>query len=325
MSKYPAARLYPSIMYYWDYDRNESLGIKDTIGSRSSTKAYFRCDRGEPHSYFSEVYRRIYGEGCSYCSGNNTLRGFNDMWTTVPEIAYQLVFPSIGYENTLSSNTKQWWYCDNKHSWFTSPNARSRLKDGKRVFSGCPFCGGARVWVGFNDYHTTNPDKSKYLLNRLDGYKYSRGSGEIVWWTCGSHKWKSTFRDVTHGNFCPECSNSISKPEKLLAELLPESTSQYKVRSRFNVDLYLDDFNTVVEYDGGRWHTKKYTHDTSRTIELLGLGFKVVRVREQSKWFTLDRLDIDSENLLQIDFKHDYKYSGLAEVAENIKEWLEND
>lgn len=51
--------------------------------------------------------------GCPYCSGRKTLIGFNDMWTTRPDLARMLTNPEDGYKYTYGSNKKTWFNCPN--------------------------------------------------------------------------------------------------------------------------------------------------------------------------------------------------------------------
>lgn len=51
------------------------------------------------------------GSGCHYCWGKRTIVGYNDMWTTRPDIASMLQNPEDGYKYTFSSNEKTWFNC----------------------------------------------------------------------------------------------------------------------------------------------------------------------------------------------------------------------
>lgn len=55
----------------------------------------------------------LHNNGCPYCgkSPKNILIGFNDMWTTNPELAKLLLNPEDGYKYTQHSNKKVNWKC----------------------------------------------------------------------------------------------------------------------------------------------------------------------------------------------------------------------
>ena len=51
------------------------------------------------------------GSRCPYCAGRYILVGFNDMWTTRPDVASMLQNPEDGYRYTAFSNQKAWFIC----------------------------------------------------------------------------------------------------------------------------------------------------------------------------------------------------------------------
>jgi predicted RNA-binding Zn-ribbon protein involved in translation (DUF1610 family) len=50
-------------------------------------------------------YDLMRGSGCNVCSGRKIIRGYNDLWTTSPEISKLLKFPECGY--ILTSGTEK--------------------------------------------------------------------------------------------------------------------------------------------------------------------------------------------------------------------------
>lgn len=83
--------------------------------------------------------------------------------------------------------------------------------------SGCPYCAGKKVWVGFNDLWTTRPDVAKLLNNPDDGYKYTKGSGKKVAFACpgcGTISNKVIDMVCRYGFACNKCSDGISYPNK---------------------------------------------------------------------------------------------------------------
>lgn len=51
------------------------------------------------------------GGRCPYCSGHKVLKGYNDMWTTNPELAKLLLNPDDGHTYSKNSNVKVDWKC----------------------------------------------------------------------------------------------------------------------------------------------------------------------------------------------------------------------
>ena len=69
----------------------------------------FYCDKG--HSWRALASNALSGYGCPYCAGQRVLVGFNDIWTTHPEIAKLLTDPNDGYTHTRGSVKKLDFTC----------------------------------------------------------------------------------------------------------------------------------------------------------------------------------------------------------------------
>lgn len=76
-----------------------------------NTKILFQCKYG--HTWPSSPHDVLSGYGCPYCSGNSILKGFNDLWTTHPEIAKMLYDPEVGYTIGKGSHRDVEWVCPN--------------------------------------------------------------------------------------------------------------------------------------------------------------------------------------------------------------------
>ena len=105
---------------------------------------------------------------------------------------------------TVGSEIKAWWICDKGHSW------KAVIKNRVRG-SGCPYCTGKKVLIGFNDLQTSNPDLADewdYDKNTLSPLQVTYGSGTIVYWVCSKgHSWKAAVCDRSKGSKCPICKN----------------------------------------------------------------------------------------------------------------------
>lgn len=91
--------------------------------------------------------------------------------------------------------------------------------------SGCPYCSGHFVLVGFNDMWTTRPDVALMLQNSEDGYKYTSGSKQKAWFVCPDCK-SLNFKEINHvskvGLCCQHCSDGVSYPNKFSRALLDQ-------------------------------------------------------------------------------------------------------
>lgn len=84
----------------------------------------------------ADRYIARHGGGCLVCNPNKFMRGVNELERVRPDLAAQLVDPSLGGRLAVASNKKVEWRCDHcRHQWFATVQSRSVL------WSGCPACG----------------------------------------------------------------------------------------------------------------------------------------------------------------------------------------
>lgn len=92
------------------WNRNKNSANPSDIIAGSHKKAWWICDKG--HEWVASI-RTIAKDrlGCPYCSNKRVLRGFNDLWTTHPEIAKHLKRSEEGYRLVRMSNKIVEWLC----------------------------------------------------------------------------------------------------------------------------------------------------------------------------------------------------------------------
>lgn len=81
--------------------------------SRLSDPIRWQCDKYDNHIWTASPANILKENGtrCPYCAGNKILKGFNDLWTTNPEIAVHLVNKDIGYEISYAGHTRADFIC----------------------------------------------------------------------------------------------------------------------------------------------------------------------------------------------------------------------
>jgi len=170
---------------------DQSLAAKVTAGS--GKKLSWRCKAG--HEWEAKVANRVNGIGCPYCSGQKAMPGFNDMATTHPRLAAELVGDAT--KVMAGTNKKLAWMCKLGHEWWATGNSRLRG-------AGCPCCFGRTVWSGFNDMSTTHPDLAAELIG--DSSKVIAGTSKKLRWRCRlGHEWEAKGCDRVNGTGCPKC------------------------------------------------------------------------------------------------------------------------
>lgn len=92
------------------YEKNSKIQTDDLYkGYRS--KMNFYCNLG--HRWDELAGNALQGYGCPYCSNKRVLIGFNDLWTTDPDIANLLTNAQDGYMYTRGSEAKLDFTCKN--------------------------------------------------------------------------------------------------------------------------------------------------------------------------------------------------------------------
>ena len=94
-------------------DRMKYILDCDDANELKTTKIYtFKLDCGHTfNSYITNVLYRDNKLHCPICSGNRVLKGYNDLWTTRPDLAKNLKNASDGYLYSKGSNKILEWVC----------------------------------------------------------------------------------------------------------------------------------------------------------------------------------------------------------------------
>lgn len=77
----------------------------------SNVKIKWLCYKNKNHIFEASPSNIFGGKGCSYCSNRKILIGYNDIWTTHPEIASILLNSDDGYRYTANSKNRVDWKC----------------------------------------------------------------------------------------------------------------------------------------------------------------------------------------------------------------------
>ena len=282
----------PEILREWNYKKNKDYN-PENLSAGSDYKVWWVCEKG--HEWESRISNRIkLNRKCPYCSNRKTIKGYNDLSTTNPELLKiwdyknnECTDPSLF---TSGSGKKVWWICERGHEWFETIKSVSH---GTR----CPYCSGHRVMKGFNDLSTTNPELMlEWNYEKNDIYNpetLSSGSNYKVWWKCSrGHEWKSTIAHRIEGRNCPYCTNSMrsSFPEYALYFYLKKiyKGTINKYTDLFNngmeLDIFIPECRIGIEYDGEYYHSKKNSEKKEKIKYDIckNNNIKLVRIRENN-------------------------------------------
>jgi len=170
-----------------------------TSAPKSPSKREWRCPKGHIYSAIIANRTRL-NNGCSFCANKQCLPGFNDIAT----FSQQLASEADGWDPSQTcygTNERRNWKCSLGHTWNTKVSARVHNK------TGCPYCAGQKVWEGFNDLRTINPE----LAKEADGWnpaEFTCGAKASMSWICNrGHKYKAAIIERSKGKGCPYCAN----------------------------------------------------------------------------------------------------------------------
>jgi hypothetical protein len=169
----------------------------ETVVFGSNKVVDWKCSEG--HIWSAKVNNRVRGTGCPYCSGRLVMPGFNDLATTRPDLAMELI-DDDGTGISKSSHHRRLWECELGHRWEATVADRN-------AGYGCPFCAGQKVLVGFNDLTTVRPEIAKQA-NGWNPEEVTEFNDVKKSWKCGiGHTWLATTASRSRGRGCPICAN----------------------------------------------------------------------------------------------------------------------
>ncbi len=119
--------MHPDLAEQWDYDRNELKPSE--VGTYHKLKFWWRCNKGENHSYLALIQQRIKGSGCAVCHGKQVLYE-TSLAYLYPQITKQWIHEKnygLSPEKiSPGSDKKVWWRCGNGHEWQTQVYNRTK-------------------------------------------------------------------------------------------------------------------------------------------------------------------------------------------------------
>lgn len=247
--------LRPDLIKYWDYKKNKDVSPHE-ITPKNSKKVWWICGKCDS-SYDMSVYNKNNEVGCPYCSGQRA-NHTNSLFSLNPKLADQW-HPTLNkvltpHDVTPGSSQRAWWLGKCGHEWDTDVSDRVQYN------TGCPYCSGNKILIGFNDMWTTNPDLAGLLAVPEDGYRYMQNSSKRTDWKCGNCgedvKNKSISTTCKNGLSCPNCTDGFSYPEKFMYNLLRVLSVEFEWEKVFKwsqnkrYDFYLTERNWIIEVHG---------------------------------------------------------------------------
>ena len=286
----------------WDLEQNGVPFDSDSVSS--SQKVWWKCQNCG-YTWMATIEQRLAGNRCRMCmlkqnSHKNALpqegESLGDLY---PEIASEWDYDKNGsltpYDVKPGSSKKVWWKCKTcGHEWNAVIFTRKKG-------AACPSCWEARrgkaqavapldesLAVKYPEI-ASEWDYEKNI--GLDPKSIYPKSGKKVWWKCKrNHEWKTAVSARTNGSGCPICNaeRHTSFPEQALFWYLSRDVSGIVVNRHkeeidgnvYEIDIYLPDLRTGIEYDGIYWHKKKQKQDKNKDVALKKHNIHLFRVKE---------------------------------------------
>ena len=231
----------PDLAKEWDYVKNgDFLPSQVSIGSEK--KAWWKCEKG--HSWQAVINSRVRGNGCPYCSNKLILPGFNDLFTTNPDLKDEWDYERnekvhlSPLKLSSGSNKKAYWLCKKcGHSWKALVSTRS-------IGYGCPECG--KIMNQENRLRTmaaNNPLFKQYpeLEKEWDYEKNANvnislvpaSSNRYAWWICDKgHSYRCQINSRTNNKQgCPYCHG-----QKVLSGINDLQTLNHKLAEEWDYE-----------------------------------------------------------------------------------------
>lgn len=204
----------PLIAQKWHPTKNGTL-TPNQVRIGSTRKVWWLCAKG--HEWNSIISTQT-DTSCPYCYGRYVITGENDLATLYPDAAaewHPSKNGSLTPQTTLPYTPKKiWWICKIGHEWEKSPNIRFS----KSANAGCPYCGGTKILIGFNDLATTHPEVASQWHPTKNGILTTEmtksGDERRFWWECSKgHEWQAgVYSRAVMGTHCPVCSGTKVDP-----------------------------------------------------------------------------------------------------------------
>lgn len=187
---------------------------------------------------------------------------------------------------THSSKKRAWWHCHIcSNEWFAII--------GNRVQGyGCPECGKIKKLLSyqktilrkrgnFAEQHPELLDEWDFQKNIISPYEITSSSKKKVWWICSvGHSWQDTIdHRVREKRNCPVCGSDVktSFPEQAIYFYFKQVTNAKNRQAVYGkeIDIYLQDINIGIEYNGMYWHQNRTQNDTDKINFLKKMGVDI--------------------------------------------------
>lgn len=173
-----------------------------TVKPGSNNRLAWRCSEGHVWEV-APIHRVQHRTGCPYCLGRRVSVGVNDLATTHPALAAELLDPPAT-EVSAGSDRRGRWRCSAGHEWEAVIGTRGLQGNG------CPYCAGRLAIAGETDLATLFPavaaEANGWDPSTVTSFSHARKP-----WRCAlGHEWHGVVAVRTSKlTPCPICSGRL--------------------------------------------------------------------------------------------------------------------
>ena len=282
----------------WDWEENEKLGFfPDKITEGSHKKACWICCIHKT-KYVQVVRDKLNGQlTCKECF---EIREFEQrrkryignkkvLAETHPHLIKEWVSCEdekiTPYNCVAGSGKKVLWKCSVCGGQYEAYISNRALKG-----TGCRYCAGQDVLIGYNDFKTTHPEIASEwsTKNIVSPLHITYGSNKKVYWICrmGHKDYLMSVKTRVSGQGCPICAqqSQTSFPEQALffyiKKVFPDALNRYIFEKKYEMDIFIPSKNIGIEYNGYFSHKKKAEKDAAKKTFFHSVGVTLFIIKE---------------------------------------------
>ena len=304
----------PRLLKDWDYKKNKD--DPNTIKPFSKKKIFWSCHLDSRHKWSSTLSNRVslyqrkgqYSNkrnvGCPFCNPSSTPNPWEEnnllykIKNNKPELLkYWHEKNKISPEKiTPGTETEYWWKCRICLKPFKS-RPRELFRSGRRQRKYCQPCGRKEAGKSYvkNQIKKNGSlqDKVKnlenfwdYKKNKISPTQLSYSAHKKAWFKCeyGHKPYQSVIYNFYNGSRCPKCYIRASVSEiRIFTELnhiFPKKVFWQRRIFKKEADIYLSDYNLIIEIDGYPWHLNREKKDEEKSNFFKKKGYKILRIRD---------------------------------------------
>ena len=256
-------------------------------------KTTWQCANGHPpfEADYHTLNRR-HTNGCAHCSGKARKKA-----SDYRDLAANKSLTWLGRRVPRNVVEKTEWQCSHQHPPFRV--CYSHLANYKH--NGCRRCMGSIIRTAA-DYRALAKRRGLLWVSSVP----PRNTGTPTEWQClmCGHVWPASYNNIdVNKSGCPKCVDMedgyrVSRQQRAVGRMLQGRLNVPVGRYIVDVVTRVQGTDIAVEYDSWYWHAGRMAEDALRDGELVAAGWRLLRIRSNTKTPTKVQLERAIDTLL---------------------------